>query len=154
MTMRSAGVSSDIEGAIVRSILLTFDETDGVDATYTCTVPIPAGWSVLDVQVRNRVVWDAATSASLIVGDADDADGYYTATSTKSLPAVITGDPWAYNLRDDGGAYTDGKYYASGGTITAVITTDDNGTHHAGLTDILITITKVTETYGAVKAAA
>jgi hypothetical protein len=110
----------------------TFTETTGVDSTYTATLVVPAGYTVYDILFGNTVLWDAATTASLIVGDGDDADGYYAATNVKTTPAVPTGGNWGFNLHDDGNVFTDGKYYAAEGLITAVITTDDNGTHEAG----------------------
>jgi hypothetical protein len=89
----------------------------------------------------------------LVVGDAADADGYYASTNVLTTPAAVTGDPWGFNLKDDGGAYTDGRHYDSAGVITATITTNDDGTNEAGLTDILVIMIKPTETQNATKAA-
>src|SRR3990167_6418961 len=63
----------------------TFTETAN-SGTYTATVVIPAGATVLDVIWRNTAVWTAATSASLLVGDDDDANGYIEATDVKAAP--------------------------------------------------------------------
>lgn len=53
-------------------------------ATHTGTIPLPAGAVILDVQVHGLVVWTAGTSASLIVGDDVDPDGFFAATDLKA----------------------------------------------------------------------
>ncbi len=51
---------------------------------FTGTIPLPAGSVIIDVGVYGLVVWTASTSASLIVGDGTDPDGFYTATDLKA----------------------------------------------------------------------
>lgn len=111
--------------------------------TYTATVAIPAGATVLDVIVRNTVVWDSATSASLTIGDDDDADGYITATDVKVAPAADTNGAGAglstrLSLGATAGAYKGGagKYCAAAKTITATIAAVGAGS--AGRTRVLV----------------
>lgn len=102
----------------------SFTETTGA-GTYTATVEVPAGYSVLDVRWLTTALWTAATSAVLNIGDADDADGYYAAIDLKTYPALVTGNPYGFTANSNGGphVYGSGKYYGSGGTITATVTT-------------------------------
>jgi len=52
--------------------------------TYTGTVVIPAGATLIDVIVHADALWTAGTSATLIVGDTVDDDGIYTAVDLKA----------------------------------------------------------------------
>lgn len=114
--------------------------------TYTATFAIPAGATVRDVVVRNTVVWDSATSASLTVGDDDAATGYFTATNVKTTPAADTNGAGAglsaqLSLGASAGAYKGGagKYCAAAKTITATITAVGAGS--AGRTRVLVVYT-------------
>jgi hypothetical protein len=107
----------------------TFTET-ATAGVYTAEVPIPAGAYVIDVIFRNTVVWNAASSASAVIGDSEDANGYLEATDVKTAPAAdtlgaSTGASAAHSLLASIGAYKGGarKYYAAADTITATITT-------------------------------
>ncbi len=52
--------------------------------TYTAEVDLPAGAVLIDIIVNATALWAAATSATLIVGDATDDDGYYTGVNLKA----------------------------------------------------------------------
>lgn len=65
---------------------VTFTE-DG-DTTYTGTVTVPAGAWITDIRIRNVALWDDGTSASMIVGDVADPDGYYTAVDLKATDVL------------------------------------------------------------------
>ena len=52
--------------------------------TYTATFHLPPNAVLLDVIATAEALWDAATSASLIVGNAGDPDGYIAATDLKA----------------------------------------------------------------------
>lgn len=116
--------------------------TEAGAGTYTATVSIPAGSTVLDAYFRNTVLWAAGTSAALNVGDGDDADGYFTAIDVKAAPAADSaGAPGGVSslLKGTGsGAYKGvQKYYPSAGTITATIVSVGAGT--AGRSRLLVT---------------
>lgn len=119
---------------------MTFTETTGA-GVYTATVPVAAGYSVLDMRVLSTALWTALTSATLDVGDADDADGYFDGVDLKNAPVVVAGDGYGLTLSGDGGAYTGGKYYEEAGTITATVTTV-GATGNAGRTRILVTMVR------------
>jgi hypothetical protein len=133
----------------------TFDETAGVDSTYTATCVVPAGYSVVDIKVGSTVLWDAGTSALLRVGDADSATGYISDKSLKAAGDVAadTSGAWTYDIERAAGTYRSGKYYAAAGLITAKVTTDDDGTHIAGLSRIQIVMVKGETAVAATKAA-
>lgn len=96
--------------------------------TYTATVPIPAGATVLDVIFRNTVVWDSATSAAMTCGDDDSATGYFSSTNVKTTPAADTNGAGAglstrLSLGASVGTYAGGggKFCAAAKTITCAI---------------------------------
>lgn len=122
----------------------TFTETAGT-GTYTGTVVVPAGATVVDVIWRNTVVWANAASASVVVGDDDDVNGYVEATNLKSAPAADTNGAAAglssrLSLGATIGVYKGGagKYCAAQKTITATVTTGV-GTETAGRSRMLVT---------------
>ena len=118
----------------------TFTETTGA-GTYTATVAVPAGHSVLDVLVINTALWTATTSADMTIGDGGDADGYFASFDLKTVPGVITGGAYGLNLHDDGGAYTDGKYLGSAYTITITAVTV-GAAGNAGRTRVLVLLAR------------
>lgn len=96
--------------------------------TYTATIPVPAGATVLDVIFRNTVVWDSATSAAMTCGDDDSSTGYFTSTNVKTTPAADTNGAGAglstrLSLGASAGAYKGGggKFCAAAKTITCAI---------------------------------
>jgi hypothetical protein len=122
----------------------TFTETAGT-GVYTATVAIPAGATVLDVIWRNTVVWNAGTSASLVVGDDDDANGYIEATDVLTAPiADVNGAGAGISTRLSLGA-TVGAYKGGGGrfcatakTITATVTTVSAAAGTTGRSRLLV----------------
>ena len=89
----------------------TDDSAGGAAGTYAADVSIPAGAYVIDVQIHGVALWNAGTSASLEVGDADDADLYYTAVNCKATD-LAAGEVLSFGH--------------DGGTL-GVGNTDDNG---------------------------
>jgi hypothetical protein len=137
--------STAAEGGVV-AVERSFAETSGT-GTYTATVVVPAGATVLDVIWRNTVVWGNAGSASLVVGDDDDANGYIEATDIKTAPAADTvgasaGLSSRLSLGATIGAYKGGagKYCAAQKTITATVTTGV-GTAATGRSRLLVVYT-------------
>lgn len=118
-----------IEGAISRIVSqeLTFTETTGA-GTYTGNVAVPAGATLLDIIVNGVALWDTATSATLIVGDGTDPDGYYTGVNLKATD-LLAGESISFALAGGkAGAYiansqVSPRYAAAARTISAVVTT-------------------------------
>jgi hypothetical protein len=120
----------------------TITELDG-DATYSISVTLPAGAVLLNFVITGIALWTAGTSATLIVGDTADPDGFFTGVNAKTTPAVGTsltpdtvpggtGDG-AY-LGDTNGEFVGpasanfGRVYTAGSIITATVTKVGTGT--------------------------
>lgn len=52
--------------------------------TYSGTFEVPDGCTIVDIIVHAEALWTAATSASLIVGDTADDNGYFDAVDLKA----------------------------------------------------------------------
>lgn len=76
---------------------------------WTGTIPIPAGALLLDVGAHGVTLWGTATSASLIVGDDDSANGFFTATDLLVAGDLLAGE--TNNIQHPGGKA--GAYLAS-----------------------------------------
>lgn len=111
---------------------VTYTE-DGA-GTYTGSVTVPAGATIVDIIVHGDVLWAAASSASMKVGDTDD-DGFYIdvdlkATDLTALQSVSFaqsgGVAGAYNVGTN--THWTNRYSASARTITGVVTSVGAGT--------------------------
>ncbi len=115
--------------------------------TYTASVALPAGATLIDVMVNGVALWAAATSAVLKVGDAADDDGYYIGVNLKATDllageslslAAPGGKQGAYvvpGAADD--AYqVSRRYVAAARTISGVVTSVGAGT--TGRTRMLV----------------
>ena len=118
---------------------VSFTETGA--GVYTGTIAIPAGSQILDVAVHGIAVWDAATSASMIVGDAADPDGFFTATDLKATD-LLAGE--VNNFEHPGGkagVYLAAEqrilYAAAARNVIGVATSVGAGT--AGRTRLVVT---------------
>lgn len=101
-----------VDGLIAHQ--LDFTETTGA-GTYTGTVTIPAGAVIADIIVHNTALWTATTSASLEVGDGDDADGFFTAVDLKATDLLANE---SISLQGPQGGV--GGVYATAGTSTHI----------------------------------
>ena len=108
---------------------IAFSEQGGAKS-YVGTIAIPAGSVVVNVVVHNSVLWTNGTSASIVIGDDDDANGYVEATDLKSAPTADTngagqGLSTLLSLGASCGVYKGGagKYCATAKTLTATVTT-------------------------------
>ena len=66
---------------------LTFEETTGA-GTYTGSVTLPAGSTLVDIIIHNTAVWTATTSATMKVGDVANDDGYFIGIDLKATDLV------------------------------------------------------------------
>lgn len=121
--------------------------TENGAGTYTASVSLPAGATLIDIIVNGVALWSAATSATMKVGDAADDDGYYTAVDLKALD-LLAGE--SLSLTAPGGQHgayvvpgaTDDayqisrRYVATARTISGVVTSVGAGT--AGRTRMLV----------------
>lgn len=114
-------------GGGVRAVERTFTETTGA-GTYTADVALPAGATLIDIIVNAVALWDTTTSATMIVGDGTDPDGYYTAVNLKATD-LLAGESISFALAGGkAGAYiansqVSPRYSATARTITGSVTT-------------------------------
>lgn len=109
---------------------VTFEETDGA-GTYTGSVTVPAGATLIDIVITNVMQWSNSGTVNMNVGDAADPDGYYTQISLKALqdlPATYSvsfGLTTAFGGGSVAGAYLSAisqvrhRYYAPSGDVAA-----------------------------------
>lgn len=116
---------------------------------FTGTIPLPAGSRIIDIGVDGIALWTAATSASIIVGDDTDPDGFFTATDLKATD-LLAGE--INNLEHPGGkagAYIASEqrqlFSASARNVVAVVT--QVGASNTGTTRVYVV-------YGVAKAIA
>ncbi len=109
----------------------TFTETAGA-GTYTASVALPAGATLLDIIVNGVALWNNAGAATMIVGDGTDPDGYYTAVNLKATD-LLAGESLSFALAGGkAGAYiansqVSPRYAAAARSIIGVITTASTG---------------------------
>lgn len=119
------------EGEPYRAVERTFVETAGA-GTYTGSVTIPAGASIVDIIVNGVALWDNAGACTLKVGDAADDDGYYTAINLKATD-LLAGESISFALAGGkAGAYiansqVSPRYAAAARVISGIITTASTG---------------------------
>ena len=141
-----------LSGTPIVSNEVTFVETTGA-GTYTGAVVIPAGATLLDIIIEGTALWTAATSASLEVGDADDADGYFTAVDLKATDLLAdetinfdrTGGQEGPYLAGTATHWTN-RYQATARTITGTIVTV-GATGNAGRTRMTVIYSQPSSTY-------
>lgn len=118
--------------------LVTFTEA-GAAGVYTGSVVLPVLSWLHGIQVTSSVLWGAGTSATMIVGDTADDDGYFTGVNVKATDLVVGevldtagqgqwgGKEGAYLVAASGRSGPTstnfGRYYEAGTTITGKITT-------------------------------
>jgi hypothetical protein len=132
---------------------ITFTENGA--GTYTGSISLPAGATVHDIVVNGVALWAAGTSATMIVGDATDDDGFYTAVNLKATD-LLAGESLSFALAGGkAGAYiansqVSPRYAAAARTITAKVTSVGAGT--TGRTRVTVLYSKPAKPVVAVKA--
>lgn len=110
---------------------VSFTETAGA-GTYTGSVNVPAGATILDVIVNGVALWDNAGTATLIVGDAANDDGYFTGVNLKATD-LLAGESLSFALAGGkAGAYiansqVSPRYSATARVVSGIITTASTG---------------------------
>jgi hypothetical protein len=138
----------------IGNVEATFTETAGA-GTYTAAIPVPAGATILDIQVQGVALWDAATSATMKVGDAADDDGFFTNINLKATD-LLAGE--VINCAQQGGqagaylpaGHAIGLYSASARVISGIVTTVGGG-GTAGRTRMVV-VYLLPSTFAATKA--
>jgi len=116
---------------------------------YTGSVSLPAGATLVNIIVHAVALWDAATSAALIVGDVADPNGFFDAVDLKatdllageSIDFAHTGGCEGADLDAPAAAVAvRRRYLATARVITGEVTSVGAGT--AGRTRITVLYTK------------
>ena len=106
---------------------LNIDSTNAA-GVYTASVKIPAYSMITDVIVHAVALWNAGTSALMIVGDGDDPNGFYTSTDLKAT-VLLAGESLSFSAAGAvGGAFVAATHYSdtwntAERTVTMEITT-------------------------------
>lgn len=136
---------SDVEDVVYAKEITYVEEGAG---TYTGSISLPTGATLVDIIVHATALWDAATSAALIVGDVADPDGYFTAVNLKATD-LLAGESISFSheggkkgadLDTAGANHVRRRYLAGARVITGVVTSVGAGT--AGRTRITVLYTK------------
>lgn len=128
MPVISGGVVNGL--AEVHAQEITYTETGGA-LTYTGSVVLPAGSTILDIIINGVALWNNAGACTMKVGDTDD-DGFYTGIDLKATD-LLAGESLSFALAGGkAGAYiansqVSPRYSASARTISGIITTASTG---------------------------
>lgn len=110
---------------------VTFAENGA--GTYTGSVTVPAGATILDIEVSGVVLWAAATSATMKVGDVATDDGYFTGVNLKATD-LLAGESISFALAGGkAGSYiansqVSPRYSATARVISGIVTSVGAGT--------------------------
>ncbi len=105
---------------------VTFTENSGA-GVWTGSVAVPAGATILDIIVNGVALWDSETSATMIVGDVADDNGYFTGVDLKATD-LLAGESIAFeSAGGKAGAYiansqVSPRYSSSARTVSGIIT--------------------------------
>lgn len=128
---------------------VTFTEAGA--GTYTGSITVPAGATILDIKVRSTALWTAATSAAMDVGDATDPNGWFDAINLKATDLLVGEEISLNQTGGKEGAYlntTTGArsavYSASARVISGIVTSVGAGT--AGRTRLMVIYANPTAT--------
>ena len=114
-----------VAGVVAEEV--TFTETAGA-GVYTGSVNLPAGATLIDVMISAIALWAATTSATMVVGDGTDDDGYFTGVNLKATD-LLAGESLSLAIAGGkGGAYlinshVSPRYSATARNIIGKVTT-------------------------------
>lgn len=115
------------QGHFMKAREILFTEA-GAAGVYTGSVTIPAGATIHDIIVNGVALWTAGTSATMTVGDAGNASGYFTGVNLKATD-LLAGESLSFDQAGGkAGAYiansqVSPRYSASERVIRGVVTT-------------------------------
>lgn len=128
-------------GTQIKVAEATFTEAGA--GTYTGTIAVPAGSTLIDIQVQSTALWTNGTSATMVVGDGDDPNGFYDAIDLKATDLLVAevirfgstgGKEGAYIVTATGEL---NSYSASARNIIGVVTAGV-GAEATGVTRMLV----------------
>lgn len=129
---------------------IIFTETSAA-TTLSGVMTLPAGSRIIDIGVDGQALWSATTAASIVVGDAASATGFFVATDLKATD-LLAGE--INNIEHPGGkagAYIASEqrvlYSATARNIVATVTKGGTGT--SGRTRVYVVYAAPTPVAGA-----
>ena len=156
----SAAELNKLDGIAAPAGLVVAEEvlyTENGAGTYAGSVTVPAGATILDIKVRSTVLWAAATSAAMEVGDVTDPDGWFTAIDLKATDLLVGEEISFDQTGGKQGAYLNNTtglrsaaYAATARVITGSVVSVGAGT--TGRTRMLVLYTLPATVANAVKA--
>ncbi len=153
-SLASPAVTGDASSGLVVSKTVSFVE-DATSTTFTGTVVIPAGATLVDIVVTSSVLWSKASSR-FTCGDAQAATGWFTSTNLnatdllvgEALRAAGGSASWggvngvylvsATGVFGQATATKAGPFYVSAGSVIGVVTVTP-GAGAAGRTFMTVT---------------
>jgi len=105
MPVISGGIVQQPTKLLVETVLFT--ETTGA-GTYTGSVTVPGNSLIHDIKVWSTVLWTATTSATMIVGDVADPNGWYAGIDLKATDLVV-----GEQIRFESAGGKEGVYYVA-----------------------------------------
>ena len=122
--------------------------TEAGAGTYTGAISIPAGSVVVDVIVHAIALWDAATSAAMIIGDATDPNGFFDAVDLKATD-LLAGESISFSHpagkqgadldTPAAAAHVRRRYLAAARVVSGVVTSVGAGTAGRTLMTVVYT---------------
>lgn len=85
--LTTPAITAPTGSGFVRVDTVAFVE-NATNTTHTGTVTLPAGSTLLDVQVTNTVLWTGGT-ATFKAGDTDDDDGFFIGIDCKATDLLV-----------------------------------------------------------------
>lgn len=155
VTATAAELNALVGATPVVTVERTFTETAGA-GTYTGSVTVPAGATLLDIIVSGVALWTATTSAAMDVGDVATPSGYFAAIDLKATD-LLAGESISFALAGGkAGAYiansqVSPRYAAAARVISGVIVTV-GAAGDAGRTRMAVTYALPLATSAATKA--
>lgn len=112
---------------------------DGSGTSYTATVEIPAGAVVHDIGFTSTSLWDG-TSASLDIGDDNDANGWFAAVSVKATDLAV-GEVLSITNSENWGGKNGAYLVAATGRKGRTTTGVDSGTYYGAASEVIFLVT-------------
>lgn len=127
----------------------TFTQTAVAAGTWDASMTVPADAFLIDIKITSVAEWDTVDAATMIVGDATDPDGWFTAIDLKAGTDIVSGaEAEIVDFQNAGGlegAYLHASsgeraeaYSAAARVITGTITTTGAGTGTLGRTRMVV----------------
>jgi hypothetical protein len=130
-TLTATNAALTTPAGAVAAVEASFAETTGA-GVYTAAIAVPAGATILDIIVNGVALWNAGTSATLIVGDAGDDDGFYTGVDLEATD-LLAGESLSFSdAGGKAGAYiansqVSPRYSATARVVSGIVTAVGTG---------------------------